>query len=315
MTSPAEYRSLAHRIRETARLQLHLIRQARMAQLDAPQAASALGDLADGILPYQKERRQRRAERLAYLAGRSQTGQILTSARADMMPDVTRSFTGSTESVREVVHLVTDNVQDLRPDPEFFGPFQVAETGTVSPDDRGPESEFFGPFWNTNAADPEPVTRQVGASNSTDICLSDIAEVIAPEHAVALKLPADDQVLSSEPSPTDKANVTTVAVPVTLHDQRIGNADGIAADLSFKECPEDHTARPHVNSLSSLPGAGPSVIWMLQKCGISTLADLAASDAAILIPRLGLVGQIIDIQAWQRYAQIAVGNPQVAVSG
>jgi hypothetical protein len=62
------------------------------------------------------------------------------------------------------------------------------------------------------------------------------------------------------------------------------------------------------NDLSSLPGAGPGLIWMLQKCGIASLKDLAGADPAILVPRLGLVGKIVNVQSWQRYAQRQVAH-------
>jgi hypothetical protein len=62
------------------------------------------------------------------------------------------------------------------------------------------------------------------------------------------------------------------------------------------------------SNLSSLPGAGPGLIWMLQKCGIETLQDLALADPALLVPRLGLVGKIADVHGWHRYAQRQVAQ-------
>jgi predicted flap endonuclease-1-like 5' DNA nuclease len=62
------------------------------------------------------------------------------------------------------------------------------------------------------------------------------------------------------------------------------------------------------DDLSSLPGAGPGLIWMLQKCGIVSLQDLAGADPAMLVPRLGLVGKIVNVQSWQRYAQRQVAQ-------
>ena len=55
--------------------------------------------------------------------------------------------------------------------------------------------------------------------------------------------------------------------------------------------------------LIALPGAGPGLIWMLQQCGITTMRDLAQADAADLTLKLGLVGQILNIQTWLDHAR------------
>ncbi|MBC7739278.1 MAG: hypothetical protein H7245_19190, partial [Candidatus Saccharibacteria bacterium] len=60
--------------------------------------------------------------------------------------------------------------------------------------------------------------------------------------------------------------------------------------------------------LIALPSAGPALVWMLQKCGITCLADLAQADVAALTRRMGLVGQIVDVQAWHRFAVVEVGK-------
>lgn len=52
------------------------------------------------------------------------------------------------------------------------------------------------------------------------------------------------------------------------------------------------------SDLSHLPGAGPGLIWMLQKCGIGCLADLAQADPSSLTEQLGVVGQILNVEGW-----------------
>lgn len=54
--------------------------------------------------------------------------------------------------------------------------------------------------------------------------------------------------------------------------------------------------------LSRLPGAGVGLIWMLQRCNIHSLSDLAAADVDALSEKLGLVGQILNVQAWIDFA-------------
>ena len=78
-------------------------------------------------------------------------------------------------------------------------------------------------------------------------------------------------------------------------------------------------AQPQVQAAASdlflLAGAGPALVWMLQKCGITSLADLAQADAAQLVARLGLVGQIVDVAGWQRFARRQVGGGARSVTG
>jgi len=59
-----------------------------------------------------------------------------------------------------------------------------------------------------------------------------------------------------------------------------------------------------VCDLNALPGAGPGLVWMLQQCGIHSMNDLAAAEAADLTPKLGLIGQILNVQTWLDYARI-----------
>jgi hypothetical protein len=47
-----------------------------------------------------------------------------------------------------------------------------------------------------------------------------------------------------------------------------------------------------------LPGVGAGLVWLLGRCGVHTLADLARADAARLEQDLGLVGQLLDLPSW-----------------
>ena len=57
------------------------------------------------------------------------------------------------------------------------------------------------------------------------------------------------------------------------------------------------------SDLAELPGAGPGLIWLLQECGVRSLAELAAVDSADLSRKLGLVGQLLDLEHWIAYAR------------
>ena len=55
--------------------------------------------------------------------------------------------------------------------------------------------------------------------------------------------------------------------------------------------------------LYSLPGAGPGLVWMLNQCGVFSLADLAKADPAQLSTSLGVVGQILNVEQWIAFAK------------
>ncbi len=65
--------------------------------------------------------------------------------------------------------------------------------------------------------------------------------------------------------------------------------------------------------LGQLTGAGPGLIWALQRKGISNLADMADLDPADLTDRLGILGRMIPAENWIRTARQATGRTLRAV--
>ena len=59
------------------------------------------------------------------------------------------------------------------------------------------------------------------------------------------------------------------------------------------------------SDLETLPGAGPGLVWMLNECGVQTLSDLAQKTPDQLTAELGVVGQILDVSQWIKFAQDA----------
>lgn len=57
--------------------------------------------------------------------------------------------------------------------------------------------------------------------------------------------------------------------------------------------------------LDRLPGAGPGLIWALQRAGIARLADLAPLEPADLAARLGPLGRLVPAAAWIAAARAA----------
>ncbi|MEM1428661.1 MAG: hypothetical protein AAGG09_04310 [Pseudomonadota bacterium] len=68
-----------------------------------------------------------------------------------------------------------------------------------------------------------------------------------------------------------------------------------------------NASRPETD-LYRLRGAGPGLVWMLSQCEIHALQDLAAADADVLVERLGIVGQLLDVPEWIAFAQEAVST-------
>jgi predicted flap endonuclease-1-like 5' DNA nuclease len=60
--------------------------------------------------------------------------------------------------------------------------------------------------------------------------------------------------------------------------------------------------------LTDLPGVGAGLVWLLGRCGVHTLADLAAADATRLEQELGLVGQLLDLPSWIDLARQAIAT-------
>ncbi|MDJ0639231.1 MAG: hypothetical protein QNJ20_10375 [Paracoccaceae bacterium] len=87
------------------------------------------------------------------------------------------------------------------------------------------------------------------------------------------------------------------------------NAKGCESETPGVDSGEDTEVVPveidEGSDLFSLPGAGPGLVWMLQKSGISDMATLAMADAEQLRANLGLIARILDVDYWIEYAQNA----------
>lgn len=57
------------------------------------------------------------------------------------------------------------------------------------------------------------------------------------------------------------------------------------------------------SDLLNLPGAGEGLVWVLSRCSVHSMADLAAADQTKLTKDLGLIAQIFDVQYWIEFAQ------------
>jgi predicted flap endonuclease-1-like 5' DNA nuclease len=70
-------------------------------------------------------------------------------------------------------------------------------------------------------------------------------------------------------------------------------------------------AAPQVSDLHRLPGAGPGLIWALERAGLRRLADLAPLEPEELGARLGPLGRLVPARSWIEAAR-AAGDPATA---
>jgi predicted flap endonuclease-1-like 5' DNA nuclease len=60
--------------------------------------------------------------------------------------------------------------------------------------------------------------------------------------------------------------------------------------------------KPVSDSISMLPGIGPGLVWRLNRLGIATFADLAASDVARIRHGLGRLHRLAPLDHWIAHA-------------
>ncbi len=65
---------------------------------------------------------------------------------------------------------------------------------------------------------------------------------------------------------------------------------------------------PEPGDLDRLTGAGPGLIWALERAGIRRLADLAPLGPEDLVARLGPIGRLVPAEAWLATAREAAGG-------
>jgi len=277
MTSDVAYRNLAQKVRQTARAQLMEIRAARQAQLGDEEAG-------DGV-----RRRRRKPDRMTRPAQDARMQAAIAAGRVELWdapPDPPSQVTDDCPVLVDA-GAVTMWEAALRP-------------GIPDPTAAEPEAEpeMFGPPWDPLAAQADAADKALHTEE-----IDPPAEAFFGPH-----LP-----------PTDPSARTDVDRLTLSAGMRIGSppADPApeappvrAPTLNWAGLDAALTVTPNAvrHDLTGLPGVGPGLIWMLQKCGISTLQDLAETDAATLGPKLGLVGQIVDVQGWLSYAQHQVGH-------
>ena len=307
MTPDADYRNLAQQVRA----QLQQIKQARMAQ------SVVAGDTASLMAMGQSDRHEKRLRRAERLARRAQTGQLAPDFRADPSRQRIAPDAAQAPAPQEVTQA------QMPSEPAFFGPFMptdmrkdaapIAAVPPISdraerpaaPDDV-PLGAFFGPVQNPEDMNAVPLDMLDPAPAATRVYRTEEVESPALKVTERLTLSATMRVDPGAAQPL--AGVVRDAA---------AQKDDIESWINPVSYALVHPPQNNANGtdLIALPSARPALVWMLQKCGITCLADLAQADVAALTRRMGLVGQIVDVQAWHRFAVVEVGRGPRTVHG
>jgi predicted flap endonuclease-1-like 5' DNA nuclease len=98
--------------------------------------------------------------------------------------------------------------------------------------------------------------------------------------------------------------VNGAAAPESAPPATDANGTDRAPDAPASQAiPAAMSSEPVASDLSTLPGSGPGLVWLLGECGIRSLAELAAADPQKLSEQLGLVGQLLNLEHWIEFAK------------
>ncbi|MEM9725567.1 MAG: hypothetical protein AAF909_08910 [Pseudomonadota bacterium] len=110
---------------------------------------------------------------------------------------------------------------------------------------------------------------------------------------------AVDPASQEDPLPQEDASpVNDVEVVAAAAVDVAGLFDATAVDRATLEA----------SDLVALPNIKPGLVWALAAAGAPSLSALAAADAAALRERLGLIGQLVDLDGWIDIARAKTGG-------
>lgn len=165
---------------------------------------------------------------------------------------------------------------------------------------------------DVSATDPVSEDISVGSSSLPDPYQPDEIETATP---VELESSDQAEVLEAD-APVEEVDADPDVLLPAGQDTILSDAPDLDAGEDIQPTAEtaasqnlDPVLAPHVpidaeaDALGALPFAGPGLIWMLSRVGITSLEDLAQADAATLTADMGVVGEVIDLAFWIEEAQ------------
>lgn len=339
MTQTPQFRSRALAVREEARQHLLQVRQSRLAQKQPPlviapepvQADVPSKAMETDIAPYFVEDAGSDGQELALPEELDTDAAMPTIVEAEASaepvatPEVDpepTSFAAPSpaarprETTRKAPRAASTNAK-----PKPARPKQAAPQASA----RGPAPRPGTPedLSALRAALAEMETMTLADSASQDIALIEPmpeveAEMTLPQvedtaaapvgaEAVAPAEPAQDvaaehELPEHEDAPEDTADIPETAdleAAVPVETTPDSEAEVSLAEVDAK--PEEKGAPP--SDLLLLPGAAPGLVWLLQEMGVRSLSDLAKLEPDALAAGLGIVGRILDVSIWTRFAR------------
>ena len=318
MISQDTFRDRSHAVRQSARAHLLDIRRARLAKRGqhpppeafVPEACASESDLPEGALPEARSMKSITSQPPAIAPISEPDVTVAAQTHADEAIPTKAIFAEAASpepAIQDATLLVSaqrdaDQADDLDRIATLIAAQPEAERDSPPLDQTPAKTINRMPALASDASKPavpsllkpHPVAQTMDPSDLVhDLAMRQAALAALQDAAPAAPLPAAASLaasLWSSTTPTDPAPTQPTNVPVPL-------AEAPATQG------EVQVAKPQSSDLATLPGAGPGLIWMLQQCGIQTLEDLAQIDAAALVPKLGLVGQLLNVDIWQDFAR------------
>ena len=175
----------------------------------------------------------------------------------------------------------------------------------------------------TTRLDPVSPVSPSAAPVANDAQVAD-ASMAGPDHPGAQAddnrdagpLPATSRLMADLPAGQAPLGIVPVGPSRPTGEERATTAEPPAPKRGPKpkaaQRPAGMTKDSEADSpLLALPGAGPGLVWMLQKAGITSLHDLAQADAAQLRRAMGRIGHLVDVPFWIDCAAKATCAPDV----
>ncbi|MEO1678545.1 MAG: hypothetical protein AAFU80_10340 [Pseudomonadota bacterium] len=281
------YKARTTAVRGAARAHLKQLRAERLARRPATRGAEPAPDAAVSMPPPSREG--------AIAISRATAAAVAASQHTAPPPSTIETVPADSESEQPLEAEDTDHVSAAdeleRPADPVYPPhvpeFVEAEPGAANHDSGHSEHEEE-PVVAAVARDAEPEVVEAepeGRDDPTPLTSGfdapePEASIPAPEDTAPEHLPVDP---APEPALTSDAGDPEAAAPAA--------AAG------------DPVAHHGATDLYRLPGAGAGLVWMLRECGISNLQELAGADPTALAARMGLVGQILDLNGWILFAR------------
>ncbi|MEM9248783.1 MAG: hypothetical protein AAGB05_08835 [Pseudomonadota bacterium] len=294
MNSSSNYRARSSAVRSAARDHLRQLRAERLSRHAASSESEPLSDA-----PVVSDAPSGRAEQAPTVFAVSQAARENAAAATQVAPEDQVTPCAAQLDETEASDTESDELE-------------------IAPEEEAPSAVC-------REAPPEETRETLGDDvvYEADLEIQEMDETVDQPSAFAAAVPAD-----AAPEPYDvevpeepDAEAPTTDTPSSEYDQSEQN---LFVSAGTDERPEDQ--REHSTSEPSsareapidapdadtdlylLPGIGPGLSWMLQRCEVTSLAEFAEVDPEVLANRMGLVGEILNLEDWVSHAQTIEAN-------